>query len=86
MFSIGGYIGIFEKQQFYNVGSHRILVILCYISGTYTFIDSGKNKVITFQLVQTNETGSANRNELAGLQRAVDKVGHGNIASIVTDR
>ena len=52
---------------------------------TYTCIDSVMKKVLTFHVVQSNETGGAYHCELEGLRRSLGDLGRQFINMIVTD-
>ncbi|KAI8485833.1 hypothetical protein Bbelb_363850, partial [Branchiostoma belcheri] len=57
--------------------------------GSYTLMDLRTNKILTLQLVQSNEVGSSNAMEKEGLARAIDFIRRNctlQIGKIVTDR
>nr|XP_034334865.1 uncharacterized protein LOC117692019 [Crassostrea gigas] len=55
--------------------------------GTYTIMDLERNKILDFQLVQSNEVKGSSHMELAGLKRAMGFLkDHVNIKTLVTDR
>ncbi|XP_062610016.1 uncharacterized protein LOC134271813 [Saccostrea cucullata] len=55
--------------------------------GTYTIMDLERNKILDFQLVQSNEVKGSSHMELAGLKRAMGFLkDHVNITTLVTDR
>ncbi|XP_037508895.2 uncharacterized protein LOC119385549 [Rhipicephalus sanguineus] len=56
--------------------------------GTYSLLDVESNKILHFEVVQSNEVGGSCRMELAGLQRALAFLDHKNVevSVLVTDR
>ncbi|XP_070389108.1 uncharacterized protein [Dermacentor albipictus] len=56
--------------------------------GTYSFLDLQRNKILHFELVQSNEVGGSCYMELEGLKRSLSFLQdhHIDVTSIVTDR
>ncbi|KAI8485838.1 hypothetical protein Bbelb_363900 [Branchiostoma belcheri] len=78
-----------QNLRLETIGSFLAITSLSAKYGSYTLMDVRTNKILTLQLVQSNEVGSSNAMEKEGLARAVDFIRRNctlQIGKIVTDR